>query len=57
MLGTRGRCCGSFGVLTSTAGFCAILCSFASQRNHERTAASARAALALVSPRSYSMPR
>ena len=49
MLGTRGRCFGSFGVLTSTAGFCSTLCSFASHLNHDRIAASARAARRLAS--------
>ena len=56
MLGTRGRCWAAWRT-DRTAGFCATLCSLASHLNHLRTAASARAALALVSPRSYSRPR
>ena len=43
----------SEGVDTSSAGFCCTWPSLASHLNHERTAASARATLALLSPRSY----
>ena len=57
ILGNRGRCSGRFGVLTSSAGFCATFPSFASHLNQLRIAASALAALAFVNPRSYSTPR
>ena len=50
--GTRGRCLGSLGVATSEATFWLTWPKRASHRNQLRTAARARAAEALESPRS-----
>ncbi len=56
ILGTRGKCFGSLGVLTNSAGFDSTNPALAAHLNQLRIAASARATLALVNPLSSSVP-
>ena len=56
IVGTRGNRFGSFGAATSSAGFDSIIRSRPIHLKNERIDDSARATVALLTPRSYNCP-